>query len=170
MKKSFHSNIAFIGIGSNLEKPVSQCRLALKRIEGIDSIKLLKRSLLYETEPIGYIKQPWFVNAVIEIHTTLSPHELLSALGQIETEMGRIRGEKGGPRAIDLDILLFNEMIIHDDDLVIPHPELHKRRFVMVPLTEIASQVIHPVFGISMRELLTRLDDENKVLLLNESF
>jgi 7,8-dihydro-6-hydroxymethylpterin-pyrophosphokinase len=95
----------------------------------------------------------------------LNPHELLEALQRIEDTMGRVRGSKWGPRIIDLDILLYGQETVEENGLVIPHPHLHKRRFVLEPLCEIASYVIHPVFGVSVRGLMERLDDESRVYL-----
>jgi 2-amino-4-hydroxy-6-hydroxymethyldihydropteridine diphosphokinase len=109
------------------------------------------------------MNQPWFVNCVIEARTSLNPHELLIVLQDLEKKMGRVRIQKWGPRLIDLDILFYGQAIIQDRDLIIPHPELHKRRFVLVPFNEIASYWIHPVFGISVKGLLDRVLDESKV-------
>jgi 2-amino-4-hydroxy-6-hydroxymethyldihydropteridine diphosphokinase len=125
--------------------------------------KLLQKSSLYNTEPVGSLNQDWFINAVAEIRTVLSVHELLKALRAIEKDMGRIVNVKWGPRIIDLDILLYGQDIIQEKDLIIPHPELHKRRFVLVPLCEIASYVIHPAFGVSIRGLMDRLEDRGIV-------
>ena len=157
--------ICFIGVGSNLDDPASQCVEAVRQVSAVSGIKFLRRSSLYRTEPVGFIEQEWFVNVVIEIRTVLSPRELLNALRTIENCMGRARGPKWGPRVIDLDILLYGQEIIQDDTLVIPHPELHKRRFVLAPLCELASYVIHPAFGISIRGLMDRLNDESRVLI-----
>jgi len=155
--------ICFVGIGSNMNEPVNQCLAAVDRISKTNETKLLRRSSLYETEPFGSEDQDWFINAVAEIRTGLTPHELLNALQAIEQDMGRVRVEKWGPRIIDLDILLYGQDVVHDEILVIPHPELHKRRFVLAPLCEIASYVIHPAFGVSMRGLLDRMDDRSIV-------
>lgn len=161
--------ISYIGIGSNLGKPADNCLKAIECIASVQGIKFLRRSSLYKTEPVGLKNQDWFVNLVAEIRTILSPPELLRNLMQIEEEMGRVRTAHWGPRMIDLDILLFDQEIVQDDDLVIPHPELHKRRFVLVPLNELASFVIHPAFGISMNGLLKRLQDDSKVERIEES-
>jgi 2-amino-4-hydroxy-6-hydroxymethyldihydropteridine diphosphokinase len=155
--------ICFIGVGSNLDDPASRCVEAVRRVSAVHGIKFLRRSSLYRTEPVGFIEQEWFVNAVIEIRTVLSPRELLNALRAVEDCMGRVRGPKWGPRIIDLDILLYGQEIIQDDTLVVPHPELHKRRFVLAPLCELASYVIHPAFGISIRGLMDRVNDESRV-------
>lgn len=155
--------ICFIGVGSNLNNPVEQCMNAFHRLSLEGGIRVLRRSSLYRTEPVGFSEQDWFVNAVVEIRTILSPCELLDSLHKIEDAMGRVRGPKWGPRTIDLDILLYGQEIIMEEFLQIPHRELHKRRFVLEPLCELASYVIHPGFGVSVRGLKDRLDEENKV-------
>ena len=155
--------ISFIGIGSNQGDPAAMCNEALSRLSQAGGIRLLRRSSLYRSEPVGFKEQDWFINVVAEIRTRLDPQALLAELQGIENSMGRIRGEKWGPRVIDLDILLYGQEIINDDSLVIPHPELHKRRFVLEPLFELAPYAIHPVFGISVRGLMERLQDESKV-------
>jgi 2-amino-4-hydroxy-6-hydroxymethyldihydropteridine diphosphokinase len=161
--------ISFIGVGSNLDDPAARCAEALCRLCQVSGIKVLRQSSLYRTEPVGFEKQGWFINSVVEIRTVLNPHELLRALQNIEGTMGRVRGPKWGPRIIDLDILLYGQEVIEEDDLVIPHPDLHKRRFVLEPLCEIASYAIHPVFGVSMHGLMERLDDESRVYLYRAS-
>ena len=157
--------ICFIGVGSNLDDPASRCVEAVRHVSVVNGIKFLRRSSLYRTEPVGFIEQEWFVNAVIEIRTVLSPRELLNALRAVEDGMGRLRGPQWGPRIIDLDILIYGQEVIQDDNLVVPHPELHKRRFVLEPLCELASYVIHPAFGISIRGLMDRLNDESRVCI-----
>ncbi len=157
--------ICFIGVGSNLDNPAERCLEAVRRLSSVSGIKVLRRSSLYQTEPVGFIEQDWFVNAVAEIRTALTPHELLKALHKVEDSMGRIRGPKWGPRVIDLDILLYGQEVIQEEDLVIPHLLLHKRRFALGPLCEIASYAIHPAFGVSIRGLMDRLDDESGIYL-----
>ena len=157
--------ICFIGVGSNLDNPAERCLEAVCRLSSVIGIKVLRWSSLYRTEPVGFTEQDWFVNAVAEIRTALTPHELLKALHKVEDSMGRIRGPKWGPRVIDLDILLYGQEVIQEEDLVIPHPLLHKRRFALGPLCEIASYAIHPAFGVSIRRLMDRLDDESGIYL-----
>ncbi len=157
--------ICFIGVGSNLNNPAERCLEAVSNLSSVSSIKVLRRSSLYRTEPVGFAEQDWFVNAVAEIRTALAPHELLKALHEVEDGMGRVRGPKWGPRVIDLDILLYGQEVIQGEGLVIPHPLLHKRRFVLEPLCELASYSIHPAFGVSIRGLMDRLDDESRVYL-----
>ncbi len=131
-------------------------------ISDTPGIRYLRSSSLYRTEPVGP-EQPWFVNAVCEIRTALTPRFLFTGLKEIERRMGRTVGAKWGPRIIDLDLLLYGQDIVEEEGLVVPHPELHRRRFVLEPLCEIASYEVHPVFGISMRGLLDRLADDHRV-------
>ena len=148
---------ALIGIGSNLGSPAENCKSAISLLCESDSISLLKQSALYQSEPIGKKNQPWFVNAAIEIQTTLSPESLLKTLLNIEQQMGRTRSEKWGPRIIDLDILDYEGRIINSKPLTLPHPEMLNRRFVLEPLSEISSSVIHPVKKKSIQSLLNEL-------------
>ncbi len=167
MNESSRSVVCYIGIGSNKGDPVQNCLGAVDRLSACETIKVLRRSSLYRTEPVGFKDQPWFINAVVEIRTALGAHALLDVLQTIEERMGRVRVEKGGPRVIDLDILLYGERIIRDETLWVPHPEMHKRRFVLVPLNEVASYFIHPAYGVSIRGLLERLGDESAVIPLD---
>ena len=155
--------IAYVGIGSNLGDPVKNCRDAVRELSSLKNIKVLRRTSLYRTEPVGDTPQDWFVNGVLEVRTTFTAHQLLKALQWVEQALGRERPGKWGPRVIDLDILLFGQEIIGTEALTVPHPELHKRRFVLVPMNEIAPYVIHPLYGISMKGLLDRLEDKHAV-------
>jgi 2-amino-4-hydroxy-6-hydroxymethyldihydropteridine diphosphokinase len=158
--------ICYIGIGSNREDRVSNCLKSSKLIEALEHVKISRKSSLYKTEPVGVRNQAWFVNGVLEIETKQKSSVLLDMLQNIENVMGRIREERWGPRIIDLDILLYGQEIIREEHLSIPHPELHARRFVLVPMNEIAPYVIHPAFGISMKGLLDRLQDTSEVELI----
>ena len=155
--------VCFLGIGSNVGNPVSNCAAAVKHISDIDGVRTLRCSSLYKTQPVGFKEQDWFVNGIIEIRTRLKPRSLMNAMQRVEDEMGRIRDKKLGPRIIDIDILLYGQAVMEEKGLVIPHSELHKRRFVLVPLNEMAPCAIHPAFGISVKGLLDRLQDKNKV-------
>jgi 2-amino-4-hydroxy-6-hydroxymethyldihydropteridine diphosphokinase len=156
--------VAHLGLGSNENSPHDRCIEAVQRLAILSTIRLVQCSPFYRTEPVGERQQSWFINAAVEIRTTLTPYSLLAVLQEVEKEMGRIRTVKNGPRIIDLDILLFSQDIISDEDrLVIPHPELHKRRFVLIPLNDIASYVIHPAFGVSVKGLLDRCTDTSVV-------
>ncbi len=160
--------ICFLGIGSNIGDASANCVAAVKGISDVDGVRALRCSSLYKTQPVGFEEQDWFVNGVVEIRTMLDPRALMDAMQGVEKKMGRHRGEKWGPRIIDIDILLYDQLVLDEKDLVIPHAELHKRRFVLVPLNEIAPCAIHPAFGISAHGLLDRLQDNNTVELNSE--
>lgn len=159
---------AFIGIGTNVGDRKKHIEQAMRLLENPPNVKIIKSSALYVTEPIGYVGQDWFLNCVVEITTTITPHELLYHCQAIEEQMGRTRTMMWGPRTIDLDILLYNDECIADDALVIPHPNMHKRRFVLVPLVEIAPDIIHPTLNKTVTDLLQNLKDTHKVDVYRE--
>lgn len=161
--------ICFLGIGSNLGERRANCIEAMERLARTEGVSATRHSSLYRTEPVGGADQPWFVNAVAEIRTWLDPEDLLMKLQAIEKEMGRREKGTGGPRTVDIDILLYGQAVIHGDDLMIPHRELHRRRFVLVPLNEIAPWAVHPLFGISARGLMDRLGEGGLVEKIGES-
>jgi 2-amino-4-hydroxy-6-hydroxymethyldihydropteridine diphosphokinase len=149
--------IAYIGIGSNLGNRQKNCLRAIELLEKRGTI-VKKRSSMYETEPWGVKDQPQFINMAIEIETELEPHELLRILKDVEREVGRGVTFKWGPRIIDLDILLFDDLFLRGDNLQIPHPLMYERDFVLKPLCEIAPDRIHPLLKVSMCDLLKRLE------------
>ena len=149
--------IAFIGLGSNLADPLVQVRQALMDLESIPGTRVTARSSLYRTPPVGYLEQPDFINAVASVHTTLKPQALLAALLAIEDRHGRRRTMRNAPRTLDLDLLLYGEEVLDQDDLGLPHPRLHERAFVLVPLAEIAPEAMVPGHG-RVRDLLARVD------------
>ena len=132
-------NQVFIGIGSNKNHPYFRIYSVLKQINRLKSTFIVKKSSLYETKPLGPQGQPNFINAVIEIKTNYDPHELLSELQELERLHNRKKTKKWGPRSIDLDILIYNKIIMDSKDLIIPHPGLEYREFVLIPLYEITS-------------------------------
>jgi len=133
--------VAYVGVGSNLEDPESQVRRAFDDLGRIRNTHLKSRSSLYRSAPIGYADQPDFINAVAALETTLSPQELLAELQDIERRHGRERSFKNAPRTLDLDLLLYGEKKISTESLVLPHPRMHERAFVLRPLLEIAPQL-----------------------------
>ena len=145
---------AYIGIGSNLGTPGKNCTKAIERISADHDIKIISKSSFYQTEPIGGVQQDWFVNSAIEIKTDLSPENLLSVLLNLELAMGRIRKEKWGPRLIDLDLLLYGNLALKKKDLTLPHPEIQNRKFVLIPMSEIAENLIHPTLKKTIKTLL----------------
>ncbi|HWP60588.1 MAG TPA: 2-amino-4-hydroxy-6-hydroxymethyldihydropteridine diphosphokinase [Candidatus Acidoferrales bacterium] len=157
---------AYIGIGSNLGKKKENYLESLDRVAKIPGTKITKESSLYESEPLGDSKQ-WYVNGVIEIETELGPEQLLKRLKNIERQMGRKKVRKRwGARVIDLDILLYDDLKLNRRNLKIPHPELQNRKFVLLPLSEIAPQVVHPVLDATISELLLKVKNDKKVSLM----
>ncbi len=159
----------YIGIGSNLGDPYKNCIKAVEAIKDDPFCSLKAISPFYRTEPVGVEGQNWFINAVLCINTRLSPSELIEALLEIEKRMGRTRsGARWESRIIDLDILLFGNEIINDKNLTIPHPRMHIRRFVMAPMADIAPELIHPVLGKSMSEILSGIPPSEQEIRLME--
>jgi 2-amino-4-hydroxy-6-hydroxymethyldihydropteridine diphosphokinase len=149
---------AFIGLGSNLDGPATQIARALGELDSIPATRLLQCSSLYRSAPWGMVDQPAFVNAVAEVQTRLSPRELLHALLSIEQARGRDRGgERWGPRILDLDLLAYADQRIDEPGLVVPHPHLARRAFVLMPLAEIAADFVVAGAG-RVRELLARVE------------
>jgi 2-amino-4-hydroxy-6-hydroxymethyldihydropteridine diphosphokinase len=158
---------AFIGVGSNLGDRKANIAEALERVRNLPGSRIVRTSSLYESEPHGNAKT-WFVNAAFELETDFAAAELLKKLKGIEEAMGRkrVKGKKWGSRIIDLDILFFDSEVVNTKTLKIPHPELNKRRFVLLPLAEVAPQVMHPELGQSVSQLLVACKDTKRVVLL----
>jgi len=135
---------AFVALGSNLNEPASQVIRAFQAIDKLPKTKLNKTSSLYQSAPVGYANQPDFINAVVEISTQLSPETLLAALLNIEIEAGRERPFANAPRVLDLDLLLYDDLTINTKSLTLPHPRMHERGFVLLPLAEIAPELSLP--------------------------
>ncbi len=167
---------AYIGLGSNIGDRKANLVDAIARI-GERGVEIARKSSIYETEPVGFTDQPWFLNQVIEVKVSVEPNAVqaasfLAELLDIEREMGRKRTIANGPRLIDVDLLLFDDLIVpHFNDpassnsagIVLPHPRMHERRFVLEPLCEIAPDLVHPVLKKLCREILASLDDDSKV-------
>jgi len=149
-------HIVHIGIGSNLGDRQKNCLEAIRQL-GHHGVTVIKQSSIIETEPWGVKDQPHFMNMAIEAATVLPPAELLDLLKGIERGMGRTPTATWGPRIIDLDILFYDDLVIDAEDLTIPHPFLHEREFVLKPLSEIAPEKIHPLFGKTIEDLRRRL-------------
>jgi 2-amino-4-hydroxy-6-hydroxymethyldihydropteridine diphosphokinase len=137
----------YVGLGSNLAQPVLQLQRAISRLDEIPRARLTRLSSFYETEPEGIKEQPNFVNAVAEMQTTLSPQDFFAALSAIEKAHHRVRLEKGGPRTLDLDLLIYGDVILTDPALMVPHPRMHERAFVLIPLHEISQDLYIPGRG-----------------------
>ena len=152
---------AYLSLGSNVGDREAHLRDALARLQALGT--LLAVSSVYETEPVEFTDQPWFLNCAAAMETELTPQQLMTALLRVELEMGRRRLEKKGPRTIDIDILLFDDLVVESPELTLPHPALHQRRFVLEPLTEIASDAKHPVLHKTIQELLRALPEGQEV-------
>jgi 2-amino-4-hydroxy-6-hydroxymethyldihydropteridine diphosphokinase len=157
----------YIAIGSNLGDRRANCREARKRIAELADTRVVKESSTYESEPHGDAKT-WFANSVVEVETEFSPSELLKNLKKIEETMGRkrVKGKRWGSRVIDLDILFYDNEAINKRNLKIPHPRLAERRFALVPLSELAPQMIHPTLNVSVSELLATVKDDKRIHMM----
>jgi 2-amino-4-hydroxy-6-hydroxymethyldihydropteridine diphosphokinase len=154
---------AYLSAGSNIGNRKRNLEFALTALRKKTTVNQV--SSFFETEPVGYQDQPWFLNLAIEIETSMNPLELLSLCREIETSCGRIRTFPNAPRTLDLDILFFEEVVMNEKDLVIPHPRLTERRFVLEPLAQIAPTIVHPVLKKSIRSLLEECPDHSEVRL-----
>ncbi len=161
----------FISIGSNLGEKYKNCLKGIEYLNKLETTRVVKVSSFYKTEPVDYKDQDWFVNAVVKIDTMLEPVKLMKALKKIEEKLGQFEKQvRFGPRIIDLDIILFREKIIDTGYLTIPHPRMHKRGFVLKPLCDINSEIIHPVLKKSAAELLKKIENvpDQKVIVFSE--
>lgn len=149
--------MAYIALGSNLKQPMLQIKQAIIALADLPQTKLPQHSSLYLTSPVGYDNQPDFINAVASLETTLEPSQLLESILDIESSFGRERPFPNAPRVLDLDLLLYDELVMHTPSLTVPHPRMHLRGFVMLPLAEIAPDLMIPKLG-SVVELLAKLD------------
>jgi len=160
---------AYLSLGSNLGDRLQNLKRAISLIEESDKISIQNGSaVVYETEPVGYENQRWFLNLVLEVETSLDPLPLLDHLLSVEEQMGKKREKKRGPRNIDVDILLYDNRIVNSDRLTVPHPRMHQRRFVLIPLTQIAPQLLHPLLKKTVKELLDGCEDKSIVKLYPE--
>ena len=160
-------NTAFVALGSNLSKREEYLSEAIDMLNEHEAIRVSKRSSVYETEPVGYVDQNDFLNMVVQVETSMSAYQLLDQCQQIEQELGRKRVVKWGPRTIDLDILLFNDEHMTAERLTIPHPHMHERAFVMVPLADVNPTVEIPTLHQTAQEVLDGLPKE-EVRSMNE--
>jgi 2-amino-4-hydroxy-6-hydroxymethyldihydropteridine diphosphokinase len=159
-------NAVYLSLGSNLGDSASMLTQALEELDRLPGTRVKRASRLYETEPVGELNQPAFLNIAAEIETVLSPLELLNAAQRIERELGREKGPRWGPRLIDIDLILWGETVMQDEDLTLPHPRFRTRAFVLAPLSEIAPDVRDPITGQTVRQLSQSPGIEGQVLPL----
>lgn len=139
--------IAYLALGSNLDDPAAQIKSAMTALDTLPLTRVLKYSSLYRSAPVGYLDQPDFINAVVQVETGLVPHALLDAMLELEQARGRTREFTNAPRTLDLDLLLYDDLVLHEHGLTIPHPQMHRRAFVLLPLLEIAPDCVIPGIG-----------------------
>ena len=156
-------HLAYIGFGSNIGDRLVHIQNAIHTLSQTEGITLKEISSIYKTDPVGYEAQAQFLNGVAAIQTSLSPLSLLHTLKDIETAVGRQHRIRWGPREIDLDILIYGDLCLRTEKLILPHSEMHLRSFVLVPLAEITPDLVHPVFQESIQTLLNRLEDGKSV-------
>lgn len=155
---------AYIGLGSNLGDKRGNLLGAIDKLR--EAVTFEHVSSLYATEPVGFKQQDWFLNAVAKIQCGQSPRDLLTALLSVEEALGRVRTTRNAPRTIDLDVLLYGDLVLSQDGLVIPHPRMAERAFVLTPLAEIAPDLVHPLLRQTMRELKEQIPAPEEVRLL----
>ena len=144
-------NLAYLSLGSNVGDRETHLRDALARLGAAGRVVAV--SSFYETEPVEFTRQPWFLNCAVALETSHTPQQLMTAILRIEEKMGRQRVQKKGPRSIDIDILMFEDIVTESKELTIPHPAMHQRRFVLEPLAEIAPNALHPILKKTIGEL-----------------
>ena len=155
----------FLGIGSNVGDRGKFLNRAAAELKGVRDTKVVWNSSVYETDAYGRTDQPKFLNAIVEVETSLTPPELLDEIKAVESRTGRTLMEHWGPREIDVDILLYEGLVYSDDRVTVPHPELEKRKFVLVPFREIAPDIVHPVTGLTVEELAASCQDTGRVVM-----
>lgn len=152
--------IAYLALGSNLDDPAAQVKNAMAALDTLPHTRVLNRSSLYRSAPVGYLDQPDFINAVVQVETELAPHALLDAMLALEQARGRTREFTNAPRTLDLDLLLYDDLVLHEHGLTIPHPEMHRRAFVLQPLLEIAPDCVIPSIGAAVQTLKQCADQQ----------
>ncbi len=163
VENTFKENRVIISLGSNLGDRLNNIKSTIKKIKE-KNIKILSISSIYETEPVDTLEDLKFLNCIISLSTPLNPYELLEVFQNIEKEMGRNRTHKNSPREIDIDILFFEDKIIETPNLIVPHPEIEKRKFVLIPLNEIHPEFKHPIIGSTIKEILKNCNERHGVL------
>lgn len=154
---------AYLGLGSNIDNRIAYIRAALNALDQHEEIKIIKQSSIYETDPVGYEDQGLFLNMVVQIETNLQPEKLLDVCLSIETSLGRKREKRWGPRSIDIDLLLFDQQIIHTEKLTVPHPRMCERGFVTIPLLEIEQNIKLPTMDQPLRLYVKKQNNQKGV-------
>lgn len=157
---------AFVGLGSNLGRRRENIQNAVRILDSTDDLELVKGASFYETEPIGPSFQPWFINTAIEITTQVPPLSLLQICKEVENRIGKSQSFPWGPRIIDLDILLYDDLVLDEANIVLPHPQLATREFVLRPLLELDPQLSHPRLKLPLSKILKGIEKEKKVIKL----
>ena len=156
-------HIAYISIGSNIGEKLLNCRKGISALTKPGRSVIIGQSNFYKTRPVDYTDQDWFVNSVVKIEITLDPFQLLYELKTIESEAGRTEDPiRYGPRILDLDIIFYDNIVINSSELIIPHPKMHKRSFVLKPICDIEPELVHPVLKMDMQYLSDNLDDKEQ--------
>jgi len=154
------NHTAYISVGSNLGDKMANCRKGIFGLGQTGGVEVVRVAPCYRTAPVDFLDQEWFVNTVVKIETSLSPANLLRKLKSIETQIGRKPPPvRFGPRILDLDVVLYDDVVMELENLVLPHPRMHERRFVLQPFCDIDPDVVHPVLGQTITDLLMQLDD-----------
>ena len=158
------SEITYIGVGSNLGDKLDNCRKAIDRVGKISGCRLTGQSDFFRTSPVGVEGHGWYVNAVFSIEADITAYRLLKSLLAVEMDLGRERKKKWDPRTIDLDILLYGQTVMDEKELTIPHPYMHLRKFVLLPMSQLIPDMVHPVLGKTIAELLGDLAEDGQVV------
>jgi len=155
-----------ISVGSNIGDKQANCQQGIDRLLASGNASLVKTSRFYRTSPVDFLDQDWFVNAAVKIETDLEPVELLGILQSIQQQVGRLKGGiRFGPRILDLDIIFYDQLVMKTPTLEIPHPRMHKRRFVLQPICDIDPDIVHPLLNIPLKSLLNQLDDNEQAVI-----
>ena len=158
-----HRHTVIISVGSNMGDKIAHCRFGISQMAAHPDVEVTATSPFYRTAPVDYTEQDWFVNAAFRIMTLLGPHDLLQVAKAVQAAAGQ--GQKAirfGPRILDLDLIFFDQVILSHADLELPHPRMHKRRFVLQPICDIDPQFVHPTLGCCVQDLLQKLEDDQQ--------